>query len=66
MKYCFESWPSPPGTFHILIGKIFYFVVRFLNHILSLTFPISLSDFLLNRSIVKYDKKIGKVNDKKI
>ena len=34
-------WPSPPGTFHILIGKFSYFVIRFF---LSLTFPISLSD----------------------
>ena len=21
-------WPSPPGTFHILIGKFFFFIVR--------------------------------------
>ena len=40
---------SPPGTFHILIGKFSYFVIR----------------FLLNISIVKSDNKIVKVNDKK-
>ena len=33
---------------------------------LSLTFPISLSDLLLNSSIVESDNRIGKVNDKKI
>ena len=59
-------WPSPPGTFHILIGKFSYFVIRFLNQIfLSLTFPILLSDFYFNSSIVKSDNEIGKVNDKK-
>ena len=21
-------WPSPPGTFHILIGKFSYFIIR--------------------------------------
>ena len=42
--------PSPPGTFHILIGNFSYFVIR----------------FLLNSSIVKSDNEIGKVNDKKI
>ena len=42
-------WPSPPGTFHILIGKFSYFVIR----------------FLLNSSIVKSDNEKGKVNDKK-
>ena len=45
--------PSPPGIFHILMGKFSYFVIRFLNqifwalHFLSLTFPILLSDFYL-------------------
>ena len=39
---------SSPGTFHILIGKFSYFVIR----------------FLLNSSIVKSDNEIGKVNDK--
>ena len=24
-------WPSPPGTFHVLIGKFSYFIIRFLN-----------------------------------
>ena len=42
-------WPSPPGTFHILIGKFSYFVIR----------------FLLNSSIVKSDNEIGKVNEKR-
>ena len=43
-----EEWPSPPGTFHILIGKFSYLVIRFLNQtFLSLPFPISLSDFYL-------------------
>ena len=36
-------WPSPPGTFHILIGKFSYFVIR----------------FLFNSSIKKSDNKIG-------
>jgi hypothetical protein len=61
--------PSPPGTFHILIRKISYFVIRFLNEIffLSLTFPISLSNFyLVHSSMVKSDDEIGKVNDKEI
>ena len=22
-------WPSPPGTFHILIGKFSYFIIRY-------------------------------------
>ena len=48
--------PSPPGTFHILIGKFSYFVIRFLNQIfLSLTFPILLSDFtieLLGKNLI--------------
>ena len=43
------QWLSPPGTFHILIGKFSYFVIR----------------FLLNSSMVKSDNEIGKVNDKK-
>ena len=25
------AWPSPPGTFHILIGNFLHFVIRFLN-----------------------------------
>ena len=45
-----RAWPSPPGTFHILIEKISYFVIR----------------FLLNSSIVKSDDEIRNVNDKKI
>ena len=24
-----NDWPSPPGTFHILIGKFPYFIIRF-------------------------------------
>ena len=52
-------WPSPPGTFHILIGKFSYFVIRFLDHIfLSLTFPISLSEFYLRG----YDCILGEVS----
>ena len=43
-----EYGPSPPGTFHILIGKFSYFVIIFKSDFfLSLTFPISLSDFYL-------------------
>ena len=62
-----KHWPSPPGTFHILIGKFSYFIIGFLNHIfLSLSFPIStVIRYLLSSSIVKFDNKIGKVNDKK-
>ena len=45
-----EKTSSPPGTFYILIGKYSYFLIR----------------FLLNGSIVKSNKEIGKVNDKKI
>ena len=52
-----------PGTFHILIGKFSYFIIRFSDHIfLSLTFPIR---FLLNSSIVKSDNEIEKDYDKK-
>ena len=41
-------WPSPPGTFHFLIGKFSYFIIKFLDQIfLSLTFSISLLDFYL-------------------
>ena len=59
-----NHWPSPSGTFHKLIGKFSYFVIRFLNHnFLSLTFPNLLSDY--DSSIVESDNKIGKVNDKK-
>ena len=31
-----SQWPSPPGTFHILIGKFSYFIIRFLNQIFLL------------------------------
>ena len=47
--YLKPRWPSPPGTFHIFIGKFSYFVIR----------------FLLNSSIVKSGNEIGEVNDKK-
>ena len=58
--------PSPPGTFHILIGKFSYFVVRFLNQIFFvINFSYFVIRFLLNSSIVKSDNEIGKVNDKK-
>ena len=59
-------WPSPPGTFNILIGKISYFVIRFSNHIFFvINFSYFVIRFLLNSSIVKSDNEIGKVNDKK-
>ena len=59
--------PSPPGTFHILIGKLSYFVIRFLNQILFvINFSYFVIRFLLNGSIVKSDNEIGKVTDKKI
>ena len=58
--------PSPPGTFHILIGKIYYFVIRCLNQIFFVVnFSYFFIRFLLNNSIVKSDNEIGKVNDKK-
>ena len=41
--------PSPPGTFHMLIGKFSYFVIR----------------FLLKSPGIKFDNEIGKVNVKK-
>ena len=57
---------SPPGTFHILIGKFSYFVIRFLNQIcFVINFSYFVIRFLLNSSIVKSDNEIGKVNDKK-
>ena len=31
--YLVLLWPSPPGTFHVLVGKFSYFVIRFLNNI---------------------------------
>jgi hypothetical protein len=53
-------------TFHILIGKFSYFVTRFLYQIFFvINFSYFVIRFLLNSSIVKYDNKIGKVNDKK-
>ena len=62
-----EYGPSPPGTFHILIGKFSYFVIRFLNQIFFvINFSYFVIRFLLNSSIVKSDNEIGKVNDKKI
>ena len=58
--------PSPSGTFHTLIGKFSYFVIRFLNHIFFvINFSYFVIRFLLNSSIVKSDNEIGKVNDKK-
>ena len=58
--------PSPPGTFHILIGNFSYFVIRFLNQIFFvINFSYFVIRFLLNSSIVKSDNEIGKVNDKK-
>ena len=47
-----RPWLSPLGTFHISIGKFSNFVIRFF---LSLTFPISLSDFaieLLSKNLI--------------
>ena len=38
-----SKWPSPLGTFHILIGKFLYYVII----------------FLLNSSVVKSDLAIG-------
>ena len=59
-------WPSPPGTFHFLIGKFSFYVIRFLNHIFFvINFSYFIIRFLLNSSIVKSDNEIGKVNDKK-
>ena len=29
-EYILGQWPSQPGTFHFLIGKFCYFVIRFL------------------------------------
>ena len=53
-------------TFHILIGKFSYFVIRFLNHIF---FVINFSYFVIwfyYKAIKwKSDNEIGKVNDKK-
>jgi hypothetical protein len=59
-------WPSPPGTFHILIGKFSYFVIRFLNNIFFvIKFSYFVIRFLLNSSMVKSDNDIGKVNNNK-
>ena len=61
-----QQGPSPPGTFHILIGKFSYFIIIFLNHIFFVvSFSYSIIRFLLNSSIVKSDNEIEKVNDKK-
>ena len=62
-----EVWcPSPPGTFHILIGKFSYFIIRFLNQIFFvINFSYFVIRFLLNSSLVKSDNEIGKVNEKK-
>ena len=49
-------WPSPSVSIFFPISEFSYFVIRFLNHIfLSLTFPISLSDFtieLLSKNVI--------------
>ena len=53
--------PSLPGTFNILIGNFFYFVIRFLNQIFFvINFSYFVIRFLLNSSIVKSDNEIGK------
>ena len=58
--------PSPPGTFHILIGKFPYFITRFLNqNFFVINFSYFVIRFLLDSSIVKSDNQIGKVNDQK-
>ena len=58
--------PSPPGTFHILIGNFSYFVIRFLNQIFFvINFSYFVIRFLFNNSIVKTDNEIEEVNDKK-
>ena len=59
--------PSQPGTIHFLIGKFSYFVIRFLYQIFFvINFSYLVIRFLLNRSMVKPNNEIGKVNDKKI
>jgi hypothetical protein len=59
-------WPSPPGTFHISIGTFFYFIIRCLNQIFFvINFSYFVIKFFHNNSMLKYDNKIGKVNDKK-
>ena len=61
-----KEWPSPPGTFHFLIGKFSYFVIRFLNQIFFvINFSYFVIRFLLNSSIVKFNNEIGKFSDKK-
>ena len=63
--YFLAQWPSPPGTFHSLIGKLSYFVIRFLNQIyFVINFSYFVIRFLLSSFIVKFDNKIGKVNEK--
>ena len=42
-------WLSPPGTFHILVGKFLYFIIRFYNKTMKL----------------KSDKLIGKFWNRK-
>ena len=42
--------PSPPGTFHILIGNFSYFVIRFLNQIF---FVINFSYFVIIFLLIK-------------
>ena len=44
-----KIWLSPPGTFHILIGKCSYFIIRFYYRAIK----------------YKSDNEIGKVSDKK-
>ena len=56
-----SAWDIP-----FLNRKIFYFVIRFLCYIfLVINFSYLVIRFLLNRSIVKSNNEIGKVNDKK-
>ena len=55
-------WSSPSVSTFFPISEFSYFIIRFLNQIfLSLTFPISLSDFyFIALCIVKFDNEIGK------
>ena len=52
--------PSPPGTFHFLIGKFSYFGIRFLDYsFFVINFSYFVIRFLLKSSMVKSNNEIG-------
>ena len=62
-----NAWPSQPGTFHFLIVKVGYFISRslYILDFFVINFSYLVIIFLINRSIVKSNDEVGKVNEEK-